>query len=1346
AGGRFAIDANTGVVTLAAGLDYETSTSHSVTIRATSTDGSSTTQNFTINVNDVDEFDATPVIDSNAAANEIDEDAVIGSAVGITASSDDADGTDSVSYSLDDDAGGRFAIDANTGVVTLAAGLDYETSTSHSVTVRATSTDGSSTTQNFTINVNDVDEFDATPVVDANAAANEIDEDAVIGSTVGITASSNDADGTDSVSYSLDDDAGGRFAIDANTGVVTLAAGLDYESNTSHTVTVRATSTDGSSTTQNFTINVNDIDEFDATPVIDTNAAANEIDEDAVIGSAVGITASSDDADGTDSVSYSLDDDAGGRFAIDANTGVVTLAAGLDYETSTSHSVTVRATSTDGSSTTQNFTINVNDVDEFDATPVVDANAAANEIDEDAVIGSAVGITASSDDADGTDSVSYSLDDDAGGRFAIDANTGVVTLAAGLDYETSTSHSVTVRATSTDGSSTTQNFTINVNDVDEFDATPVVDTNAAANEIDEDAVIGSAVGITASSDDADGTDSVSYSLDDDAGGRFAIDANTGVVTLAAGLDYETSTSHTVTVRATSTDGSSTTQNFTINVNDIDEFDATPVVDTNAAANEIDEDAVIGSAVGITASSDDADGTDSVSYSLDDDAGGRFAIDANTGVVTLAAGLDYETSTSHSVTVRATSTDGSSTTQSFTINVNDVDEFDATPVVDANAAANEIDEDAVIGSAVGITASSDDADGTDSVSYSLDDDAGGRFAIDANTGVVTLAAGLDYEANTSHSVTVRATSTDGSSTTQSFTINVNDVDEFDATPVVDANAAANEIDEDAVIGSTVGITASSDDADGTDSVSYSLDDDAGGRFAIDANTGVVTLAAGLDYETSTSHSVTVRATSTDGSSTTQSFTINVNDIDEFDATPVIDANAAANEIDEDAMIGSAVGITASSDDADGTDSVSYSLDDDAGGRFAIDANTGVVTLAAGLDYETSTSHSVTVRATSTDGSSTTQSFTINVNDVDEFDATPVVDTNAAANEIDEDAVIGSAVGITASSDDADGTDSVSYSLDDDAGGRFAIDANTGVVTLAAGLDYETSTSHSVTVRATSTDGSSTTQSFTINVNDVDEFDATPVVDTNAAANEIDEDAVIGSAVGITASSDDADGTDSVSYSLDDDAGGRFAIDANTGVVTLAAGLDYETSTSHSVTVRATSTDGSSTTQSFTINVNDVDEFDATPVVDTNAAANEIDEDAVIGSAVGITASSDDADGTDSVSYSLDDDAGGRFAIDANTGVVTLAAGLDYETSTSHSVTVRATSTDGSSTTQSFTINVNDVDEFDATPVVDANAAANEIDEDAVIGSAVGITASSDDADGTDSVSYSLDDDAGGRFAI
>ena len=61
----------------------------------------------------------------------------------------------------------------------------------------------------------------------------------------------------------------------------------------------------------------------------------------------------------------------------------------------------------------------------------------------------------------------------------------------------------------------------------------------------------------------------------------------------------------------------------------------------------------------------------------------------------------------------------------------------------------------------MTGLASDADATDSVTYSLSDDAGGRFAIDANTGVVTVIGALDYEANTSHNVTILASSDDGS---------------------------------------------------------------------------------------------------------------------------------------------------------------------------------------------------------------------------------------------------------------------------------------------------------------------------------------------------------------------------------------------------------------------------------------------------------------------------------------------------------------------------------------------------------------------------------------------------------
>ena len=47
------------------------------------------------------------------------------------------------------------------------------------------------------------------------------------------------------------------------------------------------------------------------------------------------------------------------------------------------------------------------------------------------------------------------------------------------------------------------------------------------------------------------------------------------------------------------------------------------------------------------------------------------------------------------------------------------------------------EDAIVGTAVGLTGLATDADATTNVTYTLSDDAGGRFAIDANTGVVTV---------------------------------------------------------------------------------------------------------------------------------------------------------------------------------------------------------------------------------------------------------------------------------------------------------------------------------------------------------------------------------------------------------------------------------------------------------------------------------------------------------------------------------------------------------------------------------------------------------------------------------
>src|SRR5258706_12497854 len=111
------------------------------------------------------------------------------------------------------------------------------------------------------------------------------------------------------------------------------------------------------------------------------------------------------------------------------------------------------------------------------------------------------------------------------------------------------------------------------------------------------------------------------------------------------------------------------------------------------------------------------------------------------------------------------------------------------------------------------------------------------------------------------------------TTQTFTINVTDV--APSTPT-DGNAAANTVAEGAANGTVVaGLAISSADVNGG-TVTYSLTDDAGGRFAINATTGAVTVADGtlLDYETTTSHNITVKAADPSGLFPTQTFTINV----------------------------------------------------------------------------------------------------------------------------------------------------------------------------------------------------------------------------------------------------------------------------------------------------------------------------------------------------------------------------------------------------------------------------------------------------------------------------------------
>jgi len=98
----------------------------------------------------------------------------------------------------------------------------------------------------------------------------------------------------------------------------------------------------------------------------------------------------------------------------------------------------------------------------------------------------------------------------------------------------------------------------------------------------------------------------------------------------------------------------------------------------------------------------------------------------------------------------------------------------------------------------------------------------------------------------------------------------------------------------------------------------------------------------------------------------------------DTTPPGTATASGPlSVVEAAATGAAVGTVTA------VDATSFTLADDAGGRFAISAG-GAVTVANGtlLDFETATSHTITVRATDAAGNTTDTVLTVTVTDVDE----------------------------------------------------------------------------------------------------------------------------------------------------------------------------------------------------------------------------------------------------------------------------------------------------------------------------------------------------------------------------
>ena len=534
------------------------------------------------------------------------------------------------------------------------------------------------------------------------------------------------------------------------------------------------------------------------------------------------------------------------------------------------------------------------------------------------------------------------------------------------------------------------------------------------------------------------------------------------------------------------DGTSDSDAATVTVN-VTAVDDAPTVSSAISDVTVNEDAS-NSTIALNSVFTDVDNSD-------DDISKSAQANSNSDLVsvsisgnTLTLDFQEDKNGSANITVRGTSNSATVDDQfSVTVNaVNDEPSF-------TKGSNISINEDAGAQTNDDWATSIDDGDpeASQTVSFTVTNNNNSLFSsqpsIDADGDLTFTSTSND---NGSATVTVVLSDNGGTSnggddtySAQTFTITVNPVNDAPT----DISSTSTSVDDDSESGTTVGTLSTTDPDDG-DSHSYSIvgGDDAS-KFSIASGTNVLKTAATIDYHTQETYEVTIRTTDSAGATFDETFTINASNPN--NRKPVVTANQSFT-IEENKSSGSDVG-TVQGSDADNETLQSWTLESGTNkDHFTINGSSGLLETAKKLDYEDSDERSYSLGIKVSDGNEFSNVVNVAVTVSAVNDITPVVTSNQSFT-VNENISSGSLLD-TLEATDADAWPSGTSTTFQDwvisagnSAGHFALNSSAGILTTAAALDYETTTSYSLSVKVSDGSNLSSAATVTITVNNVDE---------------------------------------------------------------------------------------------------------------------------------------------------------------------------------------------------------------------------------------------------------------------
>ncbi|NWH37098.1 CAD22 protein, partial [Chloropsis hardwickii] len=408
------------------------------------------------------------------------------------------------------------------------------------------------------------------------------------------------------------------------------------------------------------------------------------------------------------------------------------------------------------------------------------------------------------------------------------------------------------------------------------------------------------------SDSDEGDGSIKYTISGEGAGTiFLIDEITGDIHATERLDREQKTFYTLRAQARDRQTDQLLEpesEFIIKVQDIN--DSEPRFLEGPYIGSVAELSPVGTSVMQVMASDADDPTYGSSarvvYSVLEGEQ-HFTVDSKTGVIrTAVADLDRETQDRYEVVIRATDMAGQlgglSGSTTVTIVVTDVN--DNPPRFPQKMYQFSIVETAPVGTAIGrVKAEDSDVGENTDMTYQVKDEEGVemfKVTTDSNTqeAVITVQKPLDYESKKVHTVVVEALNKFvdprfvdlGTFRDQTIVrVSVLDVDE---PPEFRPPSNLMEVQEDAHVGSIVGVVTALDPDTANHPVRYAIDrsTDAERIFDIDAKTGAIVTGKVLDRETAGWHNITVLAMEADNHSQVSRASLRIRILDVNDNPP------------------------------------------------------------------------------------------------------------------------------------------------------------------------------------------------------------------------------------------------------------------------------------------------------------------------------------------------------------------------------------------------------------------------------------------------------------------------------